>query len=168
MDPWLPLTTHARGSYSPPHESFKGSVEEWRSLTARQRFEINNPGREKDQKQKIYAKKKEMSKERLDNPINKAREQQKQYRIDNREKLKERRDDPIYKEKQSERGKQYRIDNRENWHNKTMEWRKNNPKKQKENDKKWRDDNPDKCRAARLRCDLKKQKNFNVMFHEIY
>jgi hypothetical protein len=125
------------GPFSPPHESFKGSVEEWRCLTRKQRFDINNPGRAKMIDKKSHAKTKDNWKEWRDNPINK------------------------------EKRKQHRADNSEQRKKKTIEWRENNPKKQKENDKKWRDQNPDKCRSARLRCDLKKQKNFDVMFHAI-
>ena len=131
-----------RGLRSPPHESFKGSVEEWRKLTARQRFDINNPGRRKDREDKRYAKKKDMLKERRDNPIDKKRK--------------------------SEWGKQYRLDNRELLNNRKTKRRKTSTEKYTAQQRKWRDENPDKCRAARVRCQSKKQKNFNVMFDEIH
>jgi hypothetical protein len=70
MDPCLPLTTHTRGSFSPPHESFKGSVEEWRSLTSKQRFDINNPGRRKELGTSNYAKKKDILQAQRELPEN--------------------------------------------------------------------------------------------------
>ncbi len=130
------------GPFSPPHESFKGSVEEWQSLTRVQRFRINNPGRQKMLDSKSREKTKDNWKEWRDNPIN--------------------------KERTSEKQKQYRTDNRERRKKCRKEKRDKDSKTTKDKEKKWRDQNPDKCRAARLRCDLKKQKNFNVMFHEIY
>jgi hypothetical protein len=126
---------------SPPHESFKGSVEDWRNLTAHQRFDINNPGCKKDRENKRYAKNKDI--------------------------LKERRDEPINKERKAKWQKQYGIDNRERLNKVHQEWRGTRTETYSAQQKKWRDDNPDKCRAARLRCDLKKQKNFDVMFHDI-
>jgi hypothetical protein len=61
------------GKFSPPPVNFEGSVAEWQLLTARERFNINNPGRQKELDRLNKEKHKDHRQELRNQPVSKKR-----------------------------------------------------------------------------------------------